>query len=344
MGSSSFHEFKKQASFFFKEKIKTARLALTDVTPAQLLTEEATNGNPWAPDTRTLKIISKAAFEVDDYWRIVEILHKRLVRFDRKRWRESYKGVILLEHLLTHGPESVAEEFQSDKDVIKEMENFQYIDEKGFNWGLNVRKKSEKVLKLLNERSLLKEERERARKLSRGIQGFGSFCQRSSTSSSSILQESSLVNYRRSNSEYVDHENVEVELSNEEAFIKPTPERSQQLMKIHDENFNLEVPTKKNLEKSYSWGNLRDNQTLENFDTHWSLKENMAPMEDDVHVITGELDDWNSTRESSSLLGGWENDFRPIGISVEEDHPFSDEGHQTKVSLLSSMDQSLEAC
>lgn len=36
MGSSSFHEFKKQASFFFKEKIKTARLALTDVTPAEL--------------------------------------------------------------------------------------------------------------------------------------------------------------------------------------------------------------------------------------------------------------------------------------------------------------------
>lgn len=32
----SFREFKKQASFFLKEKIKTARLALTDVTPAQL--------------------------------------------------------------------------------------------------------------------------------------------------------------------------------------------------------------------------------------------------------------------------------------------------------------------
>ncbi|GMP89331.1 hypothetical protein CsSME_00040959 [Camellia sinensis var. sinensis] len=81
MGAPFFHEFKKQASFFFKEKIKTARLALTDVTPAQLLTEEATNGNPWVPETRILKIISKAAFEVDDYWRIVEILHKRFLGF-----------------------------------------------------------------------------------------------------------------------------------------------------------------------------------------------------------------------------------------------------------------------
>lgn len=37
----------------------------------------------------------------------------------------------MLEHLLTHGPESVAEEFQTDKDVINEMESFQYIDDKG---------------------------------------------------------------------------------------------------------------------------------------------------------------------------------------------------------------------
>jgi epsin len=36
MGTPLFGEFKKQASFFFKEKIKNARLALTDVTPAQL--------------------------------------------------------------------------------------------------------------------------------------------------------------------------------------------------------------------------------------------------------------------------------------------------------------------
>ncbi|KAJ6715909.1 ENTH/VHS FAMILY PROTEIN-RELATED, partial [Salix koriyanagi] len=76
-GTPSFHELKKQASFFFKGKIKSARLALTDVTPAELLTEEATHGNSWAPDNPTLGSISRAAFEVDDYWRIVGILHKR---------------------------------------------------------------------------------------------------------------------------------------------------------------------------------------------------------------------------------------------------------------------------
>lgn len=41
------------------------------------MTEEATSGNTWAPDMPTLGSISKAAFELDDYTRIVEILHKR---------------------------------------------------------------------------------------------------------------------------------------------------------------------------------------------------------------------------------------------------------------------------
>ncbi|MCE7766881.1 hypothetical protein GQL56_30105, partial [Pseudomonas putida] len=72
-------------------------------------------------------------------------------------------------------PESVAEEFQTDKDVIKEMGSFQLIDEKGFNWGLNVRNKSERILKLLENGQLLKDERNTARKISRGIEGFGSF-------------------------------------------------------------------------------------------------------------------------------------------------------------------------
>ncbi|KAK6144598.1 hypothetical protein DH2020_021418 [Rehmannia glutinosa] len=201
MNAPSFHDFKKQASFFLKEKIKTARLALTDVTPAQLLAEEATNGNPGGPDARTLKMISKAAFEIDDYWRIVGILHKRLVKFDKSNWRTSYQAVIVLEYLLTHGPESVAEEFQRDGDVIKEMERFQYIDEKGFNWGLNVRKKCERILKLLEKGPLLKQERDKARKISRGIQGFGSF----SIRTSSGQQESCVKAFDRSHSQFNDH-------------------------------------------------------------------------------------------------------------------------------------------
>ncbi|KAF8395117.1 hypothetical protein HHK36_019058 [Tetracentron sinense] len=315
MGTPFFHDFKRQASFFLKEKIKTARLALTDVTAAELLTEEATNGTPYSPDTQTMGLISRAAFEVDDYWRIVEILHKRLLKFDRKNWRVSYKALILLEHLLTHGPESVAEEFQSDKDVIQEMGSFQYIDERGFNWGLTVTKKSERILKLLEKGLLLKEERDQARKLTRGIEGFGSFSQHSSANRS--LGESSLGTFGRCNSNYNDNGDQE----NEFRSLKKGD-----LIKATIKNPN-------------TWYSFSDGGVPEKSETGTSLKENIAPTDE---LIPGELHDWNCTRESKPLLGGQKDELK-IGCSME-DHPFNDTEHQTTASLLSTRDEILQGC
>ncbi|KAI9157464.1 hypothetical protein LWI28_022978 [Acer negundo] len=150
----SFHKFKTQASFYLKEKIKTARLVLTDVTPVELLTEEVTNGNPRPPDTQTMGVISRAAFEVDDYWRIVEILHQR------------------------------------------------------FNWGLRVRKLSERILELLeSDQAILNEERSRARELTQKIKGFGSFGQRCSTTNngSCLGDYSSSTTYGRCNSDQLEY-------------------------------------------------------------------------------------------------------------------------------------------
>ncbi|KAI6668990.1 hypothetical protein NL676_003875 [Syzygium grande] len=197
---SSFHEFKKRASSFLKEKIvKNVRLKLTDVTPAEI---RSYKWKSMATDARSMAIISHAAFEVDDYWRIVEILHKRLAQFDRKNWRVTYKALIVLEHLLTHGPKRVVEEFQIDKDVVKEMKDFQYVDEKGFNWGARVGNLSERVQNLLDNDGYLREERVRARKLTRGIQGFGSL-QRPFCKDASGFKDSSLSSpYGRCNSHY----------------------------------------------------------------------------------------------------------------------------------------------
>ncbi|MED6133654.1 hypothetical protein PIB30_030174 [Stylosanthes scabra] len=315
MGTPSFHEFKKQASFFLKEKIKSARLALTDVTPAELMTEEATTGNPWAPDIPTLRSISRAAFEVDDYWRIVEILHKRFLKFDKKNWKASYNSLIVLEHLLTHGPESAKDEFQCDKDVISQLKGFQYVDEKGFNWGLNVRKKSERIITLLEEATLLKEERNRARRLSRGIQGFGSFSQRSTTTTTqahAILREKSLpTTLARCNSESNNFEDEE----------------------NHSSSSNNGVET-----KSYH-ADIGNNEMVLKSET--GSKENREPSKDEFHL-------WNLSKgEANPLLDGGKEDSR-IGMLMEDnddDHPFNStsEMHASS-SLLSARDGILQGC
>ncbi|KAE9593253.1 hypothetical protein Lal_00028804 [Lupinus albus] len=309
MSTPLFHEFKKQASFFFKEKIKTARLALTDVTPAELMTEEATNGNPWAPDTPTLISISKAAFELDDYWRIVEILHKRLLKFEKNNWRISYNSLIVLEHMLTHGPESVADEFQCDRDVINQLKVFQYIDDTGFNWGLTVRKKSEWIMKLMDKGTLLKEERNRARRLSRGIQGFGSLSQRSTPAQGILVREKSMpITSGRCNSEINKHENHENMSSCsyncvDTTAINKSPSHQGGIFESLD---NVET-------KSYR-DDPSDNQMLQRSET--SSKEIMEPSIEEFHL-------WNLRGESNSLLDCNEEDSNLGSFIEEDDHPFN---------------------
>ena len=353
------------------------------------MTEEVTGGNPWSADTRTLGLISRAAFEVDDYGRIVEILHNRfffafwlslflicvpvsklvmiciiflfflclfgirLLRFDRKNWRAFYNSLILLEHLLTHGPESVAGEFQSEKGVIEEMGSFQYIDEKGsvlillfsgfvllvlglviscsdvskrrFNWGLTVRKKSERVLKLLQKGPLLKEERNRARKLTRGIKGFGSFTQKSS-SAQGILRESSF--HGRCTSHLSDDEN---QLTSDEGSTRRGVGKSQQ---TQEDNAILAVGEK--AENSNTWGSFSNGDILKKCENQTSFKENMV-------LVVRDLHEWSCTGESKPLLDGNRNEPR-TAVSVDEDHPFNHAENQTTASLLSTRNEILQGC
>lgn len=297
---SSFFDLKKQASFFIKEKIKSARLVLTDVTPVQLMTEEATNANPWAPTTQTLALISRAAFEVDDYWRIVDILHTKLSKFDRKNWRAPYNALIVLEYLLTHGPERVAQEFQTEKAIINDMEIFQHIDEKGFNWGLAVRKKSERILKLLEDAILLKEERENARKITREIKGFGSF----SAKSTSLLEETTSTTFGRSHSQFNEHGNENDD--HENGYMKPT-------VKILDEDVKV-------VDRSHS---------IKRF-----FKENLAPRNGGFHGWS------NKVGEENSLLDGSLKDQKNGGMTIEEeDHPFNGTENHSRLSLLAAANE-----
>lgn len=61
-----------------------------------------------------------------------------------------------------------------------------------------MRRKCDRILRLLENGPLLKEERDKARKISRGIEGFGSFCIRTS----STHQESLSKTFERCNSQF----------------------------------------------------------------------------------------------------------------------------------------------
>ena len=69
------------------------------------------------PENTSNSVIMANLYSQADYGRIVEILHSRLLRFDRKNRRASYNSLNLPEYLLAHRPKSVANKFQSEKDV-----------------------------------------------------------------------------------------------------------------------------------------------------------------------------------------------------------------------------------
>ncbi|KAI5054959.1 hypothetical protein GOP47_0030104 [Adiantum capillus-veneris] len=174
MARFDLQDFKKQASFFLREKLNDARLALTDVSRMQLLTEEATNEDPWGPETRTMAMLADAAFELEEYERIVQVIHHRLDGGKKRPWRQLYKTLVVLEYLLTHGPKSMGREFRTDICWVEELSQFNFTNQQGIDRGLMVRKKADRVLELINDTDFRNEERCRARKISIGIQGFGS--------------------------------------------------------------------------------------------------------------------------------------------------------------------------
>ncbi|KAK9727247.1 hypothetical protein RND81_05G268200 [Saponaria officinalis] len=263
------------------------------------MTEEATNANPWAPNTQTLGLISRAAFEVDDYCRIVDILHTKLSKFDRKNWRAPYNALIVLEYLLTHGPDRVAEEFQTEKSVINDMKVFQHVDEKGFNWGLVVRKKSERILKLLEDGPLLKEERENARKLTREIKGFGSF----SAKSTSLLEVTTSTTFGRSHSQFNEHGNEDSFPEN--GYVKPT-------VIFLDEEVKVDK-----------------SRSMKRF-----FKENMAPKNGGFHGWSNKVGE-----ENSLLDGSLRDQNNGGMIIDEGEHPFNGTENHSRVSLLAAANE-----
>ncbi|RDX74212.1 Epsin-2, partial [Mucuna pruriens] len=191
MGTPFLNQIKRQTTTFLQEKYKSARMTFTDVTEAELLAEAATNKDDCSPDAKTMTKIAEASFDIDEYWRIVDILHKRLYNIDWEQWRQSYKALVLLEFLLTHGPQQFAQEFQCDAEIIEELGSFTHIDERGFNWGSRMQKLSDQILKLLQDGESLTEARLKALKITNEIQGFGSSLNSPSSTTSSPRSEGS---------------------------------------------------------------------------------------------------------------------------------------------------------
>ncbi|KDP42869.1 hypothetical protein JCGZ_23811 [Jatropha curcas] len=122
---------------------------------------DATSNEPWGPHGTLLADIAQATRNYHEYQMIMAVIWKRL-NDTGKNWRHVYKALTVLEYLVGHGSERVIDEIREHAYQISTLSDFQYIDSSGRDQGSNVRKKSQSLVVLVNDKERIIEVRQKA--------------------------------------------------------------------------------------------------------------------------------------------------------------------------------------
>lgn len=122
---------------------------------------DATSNEAWGPHGSLLADIAQASKNYYEYQMIMAVIWKR-INDTGKNWRHVYKALTVLEYLVAHGSERVIEEIREHNHQISTLSSFQYIDSSGRDQGNNVRRKSQSLVVLVNDKEKIIEVRQKA--------------------------------------------------------------------------------------------------------------------------------------------------------------------------------------
>lgn len=122
---------------------------------------DATSNELWGPHGSLLADIALATRNYQEYQIIMHVIWKRL-NDTGKNWRHVYKSLTVLEFLVGHGSERVIDEIKEHAYQISTLSDFQYIDSSGKDQGNNVRRKSQALVSLVNDKERIQEVRQKA--------------------------------------------------------------------------------------------------------------------------------------------------------------------------------------
>ncbi|GFP80717.1 clathrin interactor epsin 2 [Phtheirospermum japonicum] len=122
---------------------------------------DATSNEPWGPHGSLLADIAQATRNYHEYQMIMSVIWKR-TNDTGKNWRHVYKALTVLEYLVAHGSERVIDDIREHAYQISTLSDFQYIDSSGKDQGNNVRKKSQSLVVLVNDKERIQEVRQKA--------------------------------------------------------------------------------------------------------------------------------------------------------------------------------------
>ncbi|KAE9599961.1 hypothetical protein Lal_00045866 [Lupinus albus] len=122
---------------------------------------DATDNEPWGPHGSALAEIAQATKKFAECQMVMNVLWTRLSETG-KDWRYVYKALAVIEYLISHGSERAVDDIIEHTFQISALSSFEYVEPSGKDVGLNVRKKSENIVALLNDRDKIQEVRNKA--------------------------------------------------------------------------------------------------------------------------------------------------------------------------------------
>ncbi|XP_047964627.1 clathrin interactor EPSIN 1-like [Salvia hispanica] len=122
---------------------------------------DATDDEPWGPHGTVLAEIAQATKKFTECQMVMNVLWTRLTETG-KNWRLVYKSLTVIEYLVGHGSERAVDDIIEHTFKISSLASFEYVEPSGKDVGINVRKKAETIVALLNNKDKMQEVRNKA--------------------------------------------------------------------------------------------------------------------------------------------------------------------------------------
>eukprot|EP00392_Amoebophrya_sp_AT5.2_P008285 g8304.t1 len=172
-------------------------------TPLEKNLSEATSNQNWNVSNTLKYSISDSTSSRQDFRVIMQHIWECLSPPKPRKWRQVFKALTLLEFLVKNGVERCIDEVRDNQFKLRQLSSFSHIEE-GKDRGQGVRDLSGILIQLVNDATLLQEERQKARDSRSKTQGISAKTISSDNKYGGFGSESLNYNNRTRNDRRVD--------------------------------------------------------------------------------------------------------------------------------------------
>lgn len=122
---------------------------------------DATSSEPWGPHGSDLSELAQATNKITDCRMIMNALWTRLTETG-SNWRHVYKALAVIEYLVANGSQRAVDDILEHTFRISSLSAFEFVEPNGKDTGINVRKKVETILALINDKDKIQAVRDKA--------------------------------------------------------------------------------------------------------------------------------------------------------------------------------------